>query len=277
MNKKLTYKTQKQLTFDDIEKDLFQLHNQLRQNPQSYIPKLKDYLKYFRNKIYHPPGEDPIQTYEGQDAFDDAISFLKSQKPVEPLELNEYITSACREHAYDIGEKGLTTHEGTTTKNISERLEKYCEWDGACSESIDLGFKSAENILINLLVDDGVSNRYQRLNLFNPKFKYIGIAVGIHIEYGICVVIGYAMNIRPLGSEPKNMSESIQEYIQKTYNNKKKVKNPFQEEDIDAPDNTIAVNITKEKKVVGGKLKKITKKVFLLDNGAQHIVEVEEA
>ena len=56
MNKKLTYKTQKQFTFDDIEKDLFQLHNQLRQNPQSYIPKLKDYLKYFRNKIYHPPG-----------------------------------------------------------------------------------------------------------------------------------------------------------------------------------------------------------------------------
>ena len=276
MNKNLTYKTSKQLIFDEIEKEIFQVHNQLRQNPQHFIPILKDYLKYFRNKIYHPPGEDPIQTYEGAEAFEDAISFLKTQQPVEPLEYNDYIASACREHATDIGEKGLTSHEGSVTKNISERLEKYCEWDGACSESIDLGFKKAENIIINLLVDDGVSNRYQRLNLFNPKFKYIGIAVSTHIEYGICVVIGYAMNIRPLGSEPKNMAESIQEYIQKTFNVPKKGRNPFQEEDFDAPDNTIAVNITKQKKIVGGKLKNITKKVFLLDNGAQHIVEVED-
>ena len=47
--------------------------------------------------------------------------------------------------------------------------------------------------------------------------------------------------------------------------------------DFDAPDNTIAVNILKQKKIVGGRYKKITKKIFLLDNGAQHIVEIEEA
>ena len=275
--KKSGYKTSKLLNYDEIEKELFKLHNNLRQNPQSFIPKLKDYLKYFRGKIYHPPGEDPIQTYEGPDAFEDAIQFLKSQKPVDPLELNENLKSACKDHAIDIGEKGLTSHEGTNTKNISERLEKYCEWDGACSESIDFGFKLAENIIINLLVDDGVSNRYQRLNIFNGKFKYIGIGVGTHREYGICVVIGYAMNIRPLGSDPKNMAEFIQEYVKKSLNKPKKCKNPFQEEDIDAPDNTIAVNILKQKKIIGGRYKKITKKIFLLDNGAQHIVEIEEA
>ena len=277
MIKKITYKTTKQLNLDEIEKELFKLHNKIREDPQSYIPKLKDYLKYFRNKIYHPPNEDPIQTYEGPEAFEDAIQFLKTQKPVGPLELNENIVYACRDHVNDMGEKGLTSHEGTTTKNISERLEKYCEWDGACSESIDFGFKTAENILINLLVDDGVNNRYQRLNIFNDKFKYIGIAIGSHREYGICVVIGYAINIRPLGSEPKNMSEFIQEYVKRTFNKQKKFKNPFQEEDYDAPDNTIAVSIVKQKKYIGGRFKKITKKVFLLDNGAQHIVEVEEA
>ena len=276
MLNKLAFKSTKKNTFDDLEKELFQLHNKIRSDPQSYIPKLKEYLKYFRNKIYHPPGEDPIQTYEGVEAFEDAIQFLKNQKPVEPLEFNDFIKNACRDHANDIGEKGLTSHEGSTTKNISERLEKYCEWDGVCSESIDLGFKVAENILINLLVDDGVSNRYQRLNIFNAKFKYIGIGAAPHKEYEICVVIGYAMNIRQIGTEPKNMTEFIQEYVKKTMNKQKKSKNPFQDEDIDAPDNTIAVNIEKQKKIIGGKLKKITKKIFLLDNGAQHIVEVEE-
>ena len=56
----------------------------------------------------------------------------------------------------------MTGHEGSDGKNISERIEKYCQWDGAIAENLDFGFKSAENIMINLLVDDGVKARYQR-------------------------------------------------------------------------------------------------------------------
>jgi hypothetical protein len=266
----------KHINFEELEKELFSLHNELRMNPQSYIQKLRECLKYFRHKIFHPPGEDPIQTYEGQEAVYDAIQFLKTQKPVDRLEFNDNIARACKDHANDIGEKGLATHEGSDDKNISDRIEKYCEWDGATAESLDFGFKTAENIIINLLIDDGVKDRYQRLNLFNEKFKYIGIGAANHRDYGICVVIGYVMNVRPLGSEPKNMSEFIQEYIKNTMNNKRKANNPFQEEEPDAPDNTISVKIVKNKKIVGGKLKKITKKIFFLDNGAQHIVEVED-
>ena len=103
------------------------------------------------------------------------------------------------------------------------------------------------------------------------------MGAGPHRDYGTCVVIGYTMNIRPLGTEPKNMSEFIQEYVKNTMNNKKKTNNPFQEEDTDAPDNTISVKIMKSKNAVGGKIKKITKKIFFLDNGAQHIVEVEDS
>ena len=185
--------------FIDLEKKLFKLHNDLRQNPQNYIQKLKECLKYFRNKIFHPPGEDPIQTYEGQEAIYDAIQFLKTQKPVSQLEYNEHIAHACKDHAIDIGEKGLTSHEGSDDKNISDRIEKYCEWDGAVAESIDFGFKMAENIIINLLIDDGVKDRYQRLNLFNKNFKYIGIGAAPHRDYGTCIVVGYTMNVRPLG------------------------------------------------------------------------------
>ena len=266
-----------QINYEDLEKEIFRLHNELRENPQSYIQKLKENLKYFRNKIFHPPGEDPIQTYEGSEAIENAIQFLKTQKPVEKLEFNEGLAQACRDHALDIGSKGLTTHEGSDDLNVSDRIEKYVEWDGAAAESLDFGFKKAENIILNLLIDDGVKDRYQRYNLFNNKFKYIGVGAGPHRDYGTCVVIGYTMNIRPLGSEPKNMSEFIQEYVKNTMNNKKKINNPFQEEEPDAPDNTISVKIMKSKKAVGGKVKKITKKIFFLDNGVQHIVEVEDS
>ena len=57
---------------------------------------------------------------------------------------------------------------------------------------------------------------------------------------------------------------------------RKKIKNPFQEDEPDAPDNTVSLKIVKGTKLIGGKKKKITKKIFSLDNGAQHIIEIED-
>ena len=265
----------KYINYEEIEEELFKQHNALRTNPQSFIPKLKEALKHFREKIYHMPDEDPIQTYEGQEAIEEAINFLKSQKPVGELIYDENISYACKDHVYDIGIKGLTTHEGSDGKNISDRIEKYCEWEGAAAENLDFGFKKAENIILNLIIDDGVKERNQRFNLFHPDFKYIGIGAGSHRDFGICVSIGYAIDVRPLGSEPKNISDFIQEYIKNTMH-RKKVKNSFQEDEPDAPDNTVSLKIVKGNKLIDGKLKKITKKIFSLDNGAQHIIEIED-
>ena len=47
-----------ELDFEKLEEDLFRLHNEIRQNPQSFIPKLKSVLTCFKNKIYHIPGEE---------------------------------------------------------------------------------------------------------------------------------------------------------------------------------------------------------------------------
>ena len=58
--------------------------------------------------------------------------------------------------------------------------------------------------------------------------------------------------------------------------NRTKVKNPFQEDEPDAPDNTVSLKIVKGSKTINGKVKKITKKIFSLDNGAQHIIEIED-
>ena len=226
----------KQINYNEIVKDLIEEQNILRADPKSYIPKLQQCLNLFHENVYHQPGEDPLQTYEGTDAIEEAINFLKQQKPMPELELCEEISNACRDHVNDIGPKGLTTHEGSDGSNISERLEKYCEWDGACAENIDFGFKKAENIIINLLVDDGVSERFQRKNLFHPDLKYVGAAVGPHKNYGICAVIGYTKGIRKLGQEPTEVADFIQDYIKNTMNKDRK-NNAFQEDDPDEDKN----------------------------------------
>ena len=49
---KLTFKSTKK-SFDELEKEIFQLHNKIRSDPQSYIPKLKEYLDY-RDDSFKP-------------------------------------------------------------------------------------------------------------------------------------------------------------------------------------------------------------------------------
>ena len=264
----------KDINYEEIESDLFQLHNELRTNHQNFIPKLRNLLPYFKDKIFALPGEEPIQTFEGISAVEEAIDFLKSQNPISELSLNDDIKKACKDHIEDIGPKGMTTHEGSDGSNIGDRIEKYCEWDGAVAENMDFGFKKAENILLNMLIDDGVKERFQRNNLFNPMFQKIGISVGEHKLYGICTVVGYCKDVRPLGTEPNDVADFIREYIKNTMD-KNKEKNIFQEEDPDAPDNTVSIKIEKKSKEIKGKIKKITKKIYTLDTGAQHIIEIE--
>ena len=269
----------KSLNYEEISKEIYQQHNIIRVNPQSYIQKLENSLKYYKdNKIYSPPEEDPIKTTEGKDSIEDAINFLKNQKPLKKLIYSEEISKACLDHIKDIGPKGMTAHEGSDGKNISERIEKYAEWDGEIAENLDFGFKKAENVIINLVLDDGVKERYQRSNIFYPNFRYMGVAVGPHKDYGICVCIGYARNIRPLGSDLTNILDYINEYVDyRDKQNKKEPQNEYQEDDKDAPDDTVSLKIEKGNKKIDGTMHKITRKIYSLKSGAQCIVEVEDS
>jgi uncharacterized protein YkwD len=269
----------KSINYEEIVKEIVQQHNELRVNPQSYIPKLENSLKYYKeNKIFAPPEEDPIKTTEGPEAVQEAINFLKNQKSLPKLILSEQICKACQDHIKDIGPKGMTGHEGRDGKNISERIEKYAEWDGDIAENLDFGFKKAENIMMNLLVDDGVKERYQRSNIFYPKFRYIGVGIGPHKDYGTCVCIGYSRNIRDLGSDLTNILDYINEYVDyRDKQNKKEAQNVYQEDDKDAPDDTVSLRIEKAHKKIEGNMHKITRKIYSLKSGAQCIVEVEDS
>ena len=130
-----------QFDYEEIEKEIFKCHNDIRTNPFSYISKLKDLLPYFTDKLYHHPLEDAITTYEGTEVIEEAIQYLKSLKPVQELTYSEEISKACRDHINDIGPKGLTNHLGSDGSNITDRIEKYCEWDGIVAENLDFGFK----------------------------------------------------------------------------------------------------------------------------------------
>ena len=169
-----------EIDFEQLAIDVFNEQNRVRINPESYIEKLERATKFFKDKIFRHPAELPIETYEGVQGVYDAIEFLKNQNPVEPLQYCPELAQACKDHAKDIGSKGLSSHESSDGNGLCERIEKYVEWDGAIAENLDFCYKFAENIVMNLIIDDGSKEKHQRNNLFNPQFVYGGVACDNH-------------------------------------------------------------------------------------------------
>lgn len=265
-------------------------HNKIRKDPKSYIPILDEQIKMFKENVLYRPNEIPIQTNEGTAAYIEAIEFLKNVKPVCQLELNQDLCRAAEDHLVDIAPKGLVSHESTDGKNVSDRIEKYCEWEGTCAENIDFGSRTGLDVVLSLLVDDGIKTRGHRKNLFKDDVKYVGIASGDHKEYETCIVIDLVANTRPLGKayfdiknykyqypEGINDTPEEKEKRKKAEQGKKKEKSIYQRDDEDAPDGTVSVRITKSMSLYEGKVRRVTKKFYKLEDGSEQIVEVEDA
>ena len=264
----------KELNFHQLSEELFKLHNELRKNPQSFIEKLSKAESYFKDKIFRYPGEIPIETYEGLKGIKNAIEFLNNQNPVKELIYSESLSKSAFDHANDIGKQGLYSHESSNGALLNERIEKYTEWEGAIAESLQFCYKSPENILMSLIVDDGSKGKHQRQNLFSEEFQYVGIGCAKHKTFKLCTVFNYAKNLYSIGEEPPEKIEFDQNYLQNKSNEKEP--NPFQMDDPYAPDNTIGVKIVKIKKSFGDGEHNITRKIFSLDDGKKHIIDYEE-
>ena len=142
---------QNEPNYEELAIEIFNEQNRVRTDPKSYIDKLERAKSFFKDKIFRHPAEIPIETYEGVKGIENAIEFLKNQEPLEPLRANRELSKAAKDHATDIGSKGLSSHEGSDGTGISDRVEKYIEWDGALAENLDFCYKFAENIVMNLI------------------------------------------------------------------------------------------------------------------------------
>ena len=172
-----------------VEKILEEI-NQCRVNPSKYSFKLSKILRYFRGNIYEKPGYEAIETEEGASNVVACINYLKSVQQVPPLVPSNALSLAAQLHADDIGPSGRMSHIGQDGSEPSDRIEKFCSWSGHLGENIDYGNTSPEDIVVSLLIDDGVPARGQRLNLMKREHKYVGIGFGYHAEYQyVCVLV----------------------------------------------------------------------------------------
>lgn len=65
---------------------------------------------------------------------------------------------------------------------ITNLIIRYGKWENIVGENISYGMKSGIDVVMQLVVDDGVSNRGHRLNIFNPNYFVCGIGASAHSQ-----------------------------------------------------------------------------------------------
>ena len=177
-----------------VEQDLLAEHNRVRQNPQSYVPILQARLESMNQQGNIPNGcgrNCTLTTQEGQAAVEEAIRYLNEQPAVGPLTLSDGIARAAKSHANDQRD-GALGHSGSNGSSPLERVSGFDVETSGVGENIAYGPETAQDVVMNLIVDDGVADRGHRINLFQAKWTMAGAGCGPHSGYGSVCVIDYA-------------------------------------------------------------------------------------
>ena len=141
--------------------------------------------------LYYP-GDQPLLTKEGVNALYECVRDLKQQQPLPIIYPSEGLTLAARDHVNDQSKTGRTGHQGSDRSSMRDRIERYGKWEKRIAENIAYGGKTAQQIVIYLLIDDGVRDRGHRKNFLNPDFRMAGVSTGSHPDYGLMSVMDFA-------------------------------------------------------------------------------------
>jgi uncharacterized protein YkwD len=143
--------------------------------------------QHFNGNNLERPGQLILVTQEGVAAVDEAISFLSSVKPLPAVRLSRGLSLAAKAHVKD-QQDGTMGHTGSDGSQPWDRMNRYGTWQDNVAENISYGGYSTRGVIIQLIVDDGVPSRGHRVNMFNPAYRFVGVACGAHARlHDMCV------------------------------------------------------------------------------------------
>jgi hypothetical protein len=187
-----------------VEKDVILELNMVRSNPRKYAelyikPMQAWFGGPFGDKGYLAPGASVYtMTSEGAKGVESCVADLSNRPGGLPLFYpKEGMSHAAKDHVEDTGPSGITGHTGKDGSSLSQRVNRYGKWDGSVGENISYGGSTGRDIVIQLLIDDGVPSRGHRTNIMNKSFEFIGVAIGPHKQFRFMCVKDFANKYTP--------------------------------------------------------------------------------
>jgi uncharacterized protein YkwD len=175
--------------------------NLARQNPALYATFVEELRRRMSGNVMILPGRTRIRTKEGPVALDEAIRFLRSVQPQAPLALSP---GMCRAAAHDCADQasGGFGHAGRDSSHADGRIARYGTFGGCWGENISYGKSTARDVVLALIIDDGLPARKHRKNIFNPNFNFAGAAFGRHAHFGSICSMDFAGSYTKRGQAP---------------------------------------------------------------------------
>ena len=155
---------------DNFSKTLFSQINKIRTNPQSYINIIQNAKKNIvtdkRGRLIYN-GAIKIALTRGEQAFDEAINFLKKVNPIEKLIFNPYLTVEMPKNENEIRFKNDLRYKVEAMVNKGIIIKSF--WRDV--------IRDPEISFLMMIVDDiGEMSGMRRKDLLDPNMKYIGIS-----------------------------------------------------------------------------------------------------
>lgn len=178
---------------DDFEREVIAEINAARTDPQGAARDLRQLRsRYGRDNSYALPGSETlIMTREGVRALDEAIAFLDRQPRLPPLDASPLLARAAADHSDEQRRSGATGHASASGATPSDRV--VARGGGRyVAETIAYGAGDPFDVVVQLIVDDGVSDRGHRKVIFDPALRFAGAGCGRHPAYTRMCTIDFA-------------------------------------------------------------------------------------
>lgn len=183
--------------FARLEAEVVEEFNRFRAAPARYAVHLEATLPQYQGMARVMPDGVEIMTAEGPAAVTEAVRDLQKLKPLALSTRSPELDAAARDHARDQSRTGATGHDGSDGSTAGVRIARYGEWSGTLGEVISYGRYTGREVLISLLVDDGVRGRGHRAILTVTMLRRIGVGCAAHPTYGTVCVLDHAGEIKP--------------------------------------------------------------------------------
>jgi len=172
-----------------IGKKAFEYLNEIRVNSKKAIEDLNQLKQFYKDKFYCNPSLPVIvETKEGTAAIEDAIAFLQKMEPVSRLVWDDTLVKTSAS-LIDLFEKQGAVSHGQKDLSFTKRIGEQNRSNSRSAENIALGRNDPKDIVLSMVIDDGLTSRRNRLNLFDAGFSKVAIVIGGHKDHRYACII----------------------------------------------------------------------------------------
>ena len=164
---------------NQTEKDVLYFINLARINPQEfskailkpYIEKHKEHSKKYSRSL---------------------MKDLKKGVKLSPLKPQKDLYSFAKYHAKSTGKKGKVGHRSAKGKSYKNRTKDLIKKYTIVGENIHYGSNNALEIVIDLLIDDGIKDVGHRINILTKNYEFCSVSIQKHKKYKYNCVIEFS-------------------------------------------------------------------------------------